>query len=166
MINQNNAAQTVLTDDEINAACCRHAADTGWHAENDRKKARAVESALLSKLRAEGAPVHQIFHSFGAWEDVDASTLARREQDGRKVRTLYAVFVASAPVPGGDVMQDQRKEFETWAADHYAQFGQKPNLAPTARQPHNYADMNVNSLWWGWQAGQAAMLARGGGGNR
>ncbi|WP_417219001.1 hypothetical protein [Achromobacter spanius] len=54
MTNQNNAAQPGLTDDEINAACGRHAADTGWHAENDRKKARAVESALLSKLRAEG----------------------------------------------------------------------------------------------------------------
>lgn len=52
MTNQNNAAQPVLTDDEINAACGRHAADTGWHAQNDRKKARAVESALLSKRRA------------------------------------------------------------------------------------------------------------------
>lgn len=60
-------------------------------------------------------------------------------------------------------MQDQRKEFEAWVADHYAQFGQKPNLAPAAGQAHNYADMNINSLWWGWQAGQAAMLARGGG---
>lgn len=49
---QNNAAQPVLTDEEINAACGRHPADTGWHAENDRKKARAVESALLSKLHA------------------------------------------------------------------------------------------------------------------
>lgn len=52
MTNQNNAAQPVLTDDEINDACRRHAADTGWHAENDRKKARAVETAVLSKLRA------------------------------------------------------------------------------------------------------------------
>ena len=62
-MNQNNAAPPVLTDDEINAACGRHAADTGWHAENDRKKARAVESALLSKLRAPVADERAAFEA-------------------------------------------------------------------------------------------------------
>lgn len=52
MTQQDDIIQPVLTDEEINDACRRHAADTGWHAENDQKKARAVESALLSKLRA------------------------------------------------------------------------------------------------------------------
>ncbi|WP_313064705.1 hypothetical protein [Achromobacter animicus] len=64
---ENNAAQPVLTDDEINAACGRHAADTGWHAENDRKKARAVESAMLSKLRAPVADAPEAFEN--AWKN-------------------------------------------------------------------------------------------------
>lgn len=54
-------------------------------------------------------------------------------------------------------MEDQRIKFEAWATEHFAQFGQQPNLARAAMQPHNYCDVMVNSLWWGWQAGQDAM---------
>jgi len=52
MSNQNNAAQPVLTDDEINDICERPASNTTMRAENDRALARATEQALLSKLRA------------------------------------------------------------------------------------------------------------------
>lgn len=50
-------------------------------------------------------------------------------------------------------MTDQRTKFEAWATTHFAQFGQQPNLARASKQPHNYHDVLVNSLWWGFQAG-------------
>ncbi|WAI83235.1 MULTISPECIES: hypothetical protein [Achromobacter] len=86
MTDQNNAAQPGLTDDEINAACGRHAADTGWHAENDRKKARAVESALLSKLRAEGVQAGDEREAFeAAWSQLHSPIPmnTRLHDDGR-----------------------------------------------------------------------------------
>lgn len=48
MTNQNNAAQPVLTDDEIRAVWVEHGLDD----EAVEDFARAIESALLSKLRA------------------------------------------------------------------------------------------------------------------
>lgn len=60
-------------------------------------------------------------------------------------------------------MQDQRKDFEAWVTDLYEQFDQKPNLARAPQQLHNYANVDINAMWWGWQGGQAAMTDRGGG---
>ncbi|WP_241120407.1 hypothetical protein [Achromobacter xylosoxidans] len=53
-------------------------------------------------------------------------------------------------------MVDKRTKFEAWVTEHFAQFDQKPNLDRATNQPHNYRDIMVNSLWWGFQAGWAA----------
>lgn len=50
-------------------------------------------------------------------------------------------------------MTDQRTKFEGWATEHFAQFGQQPNLTRATKQPYNYHDVIVNSLWWGFQTG-------------
>jgi len=58
-------------------------------------------------------------------------------------------------------MEDQRTKFEAWATEHFAQFDQQPNLGRATKQPHNYHDIMVNAMWWGWQAGQDAMSRPG-----
>lgn len=60
----------------------------------------------------------------------------------------------------------QRADFEAWVTEHYARFGEAANLARSTKQPHNYAAANVNALWWGWQAGQDALMQRLEGGGR
>ncbi|MBO9333212.1 hypothetical protein GHR37_29240 [Achromobacter xylosoxidans] len=82
-MNDNNAAQPVLTDDEINAACGRHADDTGWHAQNDRKKARAVESALLSKLRAPIADERAAFAAIAKRRAAEVAAMNIADGHGR-----------------------------------------------------------------------------------
>ena len=57
----------VLTDDEINDICEWPASNTTMRAENDRALARAIESALLSKLRAP-KPLGDSCHHCG-WMD-------------------------------------------------------------------------------------------------
>uniref|UniRef100_UPI00333F02DA hypothetical protein n=1 Tax=Castellaniella defragrans TaxID=75697 RepID=UPI00333F02DA len=77
----------------------------------------------------------------------------------RKIQYLDA-DVASSGAAGASMKETQRADFEAFAVDHYRQFGHRPNLTRSEKQPHNYVDANVNALWWGWQAGQDALLAR------
>ena len=54
----------------------------------------------------------------------------------------------------------QRADFEAFAQAHFAEFGQVPDLTRARLQSLNYNDPDVNSMWWGWQAGQEALLVR------
>jgi hypothetical protein len=108
MTDQNNAAQPVLTDDEIFAALRPLYADAvaaQMGAGDDLSTARAIESALLSKLRAEGVQAGDERADFEDWiltsnvkshigYSTDELTLARAAWDERARRAA----LASAPV--------------------------------------------------------------------
>ena len=54
----------------------------------------------------------------------------------------------------------QRTDFEVFIRQHSVDMGVSLSLDRSNTQPHNYADIMVNSMWWGWQAGQTALLLR------
>lgn len=58
-----------------------------------------------------------------------------------------------------DWKTQQRADFEVHIKQQYAEFEQNPDLS-RARTPENYKDTNINAQWWGWQAGQDALMAR------
>ena len=105
MTDTNNAAQPLLTDEEINAACDWPASNTTMRAENDRAMAREVEAAVLRKLSKLRAPVADERADFNAWlktqrnpDDMNKAELVAAweawQERGRRAA------LASAPVAG------------------------------------------------------------------
>ncbi|MFY2643750.1 hypothetical protein ACOTDF_19495 [Achromobacter insuavis] len=94
-MNENNAAQPVLTDEEINAACDWPGSNTTMRAENDRAMAREVEAAVLRKLSKLRAPVageareHIEQRAVNRYRPVPDGKLSYKVVAGDGTRSLY-----------------------------------------------------------------------------
>lgn len=108
-----NDRHAVLTDAEINSVCGWHKSNTSMRAENDRDLARAVERAVVAKLRQGGEPVADERAAFEKWArkqpDHIVKDLGRRPDSDRyghaTAEIAWAVWQAraalvSAPVAG------------------------------------------------------------------
>ncbi|PPA75316.1 hypothetical protein C4E15_14485 [Achromobacter spanius] len=97
--------------------------DTGNLVQDARRASNLLGVIMASApVAGEAQAVHQVFHSNGTWEDISANELSNCEENGKEVRTLYAVHQASEAVrilfPAHLRKMWSGGEVQTWLDEH------------------------------------------------
>ncbi|AJD82957.1 hypothetical protein PJWF_00063 [Achromobacter phage JWF] len=109
-----------------------------------KEEAEKVAAQWLANQRIPMAtPVHQVFHSNGTWEDIDAQALANCDENGKEVRTLYTTPLASA-----DADQDEM-ERQGWVNIGYKHDLEKARRAISFCNIPGFDTMSLdNAIYW------------------